>query len=162
MAISDGYWAGDGEIDVTYYRPPTKAILTGLAETNTVFIPAGSSTPLTGHTASKRHKHGTVFSFGLDQPATVTIAIRTTAPGRRVGSACKPSSHKLRQFPRCKRTVTVASLTRTAHAGRNKVKFTGRIGGKALKPGNYQAIFTAVDAAGASPPQSLSFKIVKK
>jgi hypothetical protein len=44
----------------------------------------------------------------------------------------------------------------------NKVAFSGRIGGKALRPGRYQATFTAQDSAGASPPQALSFTIVRR
>ena len=42
------------------------------------------------------------------------------------------------------------------------VAFTGRICGRALKPGRYQAAFTAIDAAGASAPKTLRFTIVKR
>jgi hypothetical protein len=48
-----------------------------------------------------------------------------------------------------------------ARPGPNKLKFTGRIAGKALKPGHYRAVFVAVDSAGASRPKTLSFTIVK-
>ena len=34
---------------------------------------------------------------------------------------------------------------------------SGRISGRALEPGGYQAVFTAIDAAGPSLPRSLSF-----
>ena len=51
---------------------------------------------------------------------------------------------------------------RTAHAGLNTVPFTGRIRGKALKPGRYQAVFTATNAAGTSGPQAIAFTIVKR
>jgi hypothetical protein len=54
------------------------------------------------------------------------------------------------------------TLTRTAHAGVNRVAFSGRIRGRALPPGRYEAIFTPSDAAGASPPQRLRFTIVKR
>ena len=65
-------------------------------------------------------------------------------------------------FSHCTRTITIATLRRTGHAGLNKVAFTGRIRGKALKPGRYQAVFTATDAADASRARSLGFTIVSR
>jgi hypothetical protein len=141
---------------------PTKATLSNLHETNSIFAVAKPSTPLTGHTAATRHKRGTVFSFQLDQPATIKITITTKAPGRRVGHSCRPDSRRLRHHPRCTRTIKLATLTRTAHAGKNKIAFSGRIRGKALKPRRYQAIFTAIDKAGTSKPKTLSFTIVMR
>jgi len=138
------------------------ATISALSETNAVFTVAASSTPLTGQAAAKRHRKGTVFSFRLDRPAAVKIAIQTTARGRRVRGSCKPDSRKLRHKPRCTRTVTLATLIRSGHAGLNRVAFTGRVGGKSLKPGRYRAVFTATDAAGTSAPQSLGFTIVKR
>jgi PKD repeat protein len=139
---------------------PTKAALSRLGETNSVFAVGGHSTPLTGSTA-RAHKHGTVFSFLLDQPATVKIPIQTKVRGRRVGRSCRADNRRLRHKPRCATTITIATLTRIARAGLNKVAFSGRIRGKALKPGRYQAAFTAIDSAGASNPKTLSFTVVK-
>src|SRR5262249_9576865 len=113
-------------------------------------------------TAAKRHKQGTVFSFRLDQSATVKTALLTNASGRRVGRSCRADSHRLHNKPRCTRPTTIATLTRSAHAGLNKVAFSGRVQGKALKPGRYQATFTAIDSAGSAPPRTLSFTIVKR
>ena len=90
----------------------TEATISGLRETNRVFAVAGASTPLSGQTAAARHRKGTIFLFGLDQPATIKITIQTGAPGRRAGRACKPPSRKLAHKPRCTRTLTVATLTR--------------------------------------------------
>jgi len=139
-----------------------KPTLSALGETNSVFVVGPSSTPLSGQTAQRRHKRGTVFSFRLDQPALVKIAITTKARGRRVGRSCRPDSRKLRHKPRCTRTITLATLVRVAHAGINKVPFSGRIRGRALKPGRYQARFTAIDSAGASRPKTLTFTIVRR
>jgi hypothetical protein len=127
-----------------------------------VFAVAGSSTPLTAQTAARRHHKGTVFSFRLDQGASVNIAIETTTVGRRDHGACKPPSPKLRGGPLCIRGVTIGTLTRTGHAGLNKVAFGGRIGTKALNPGHYRAVFRALDAAGASAPRSLAFTIAAR
>lgn len=140
----------------------TKATLTSLGETNSVFAVGKASTPLSAQTAARHHRKGTVFSFHLDQSATVTIAIQTKARGRRVGHSCRPDSRKLRHKPRCTRAITIATLTRTGHAGLNEVAFTGRIRGRALKPGRYEAVFTASDAAGESPSEALRFRVVRR
>jgi hypothetical protein len=79
-----------------------------------------------------------------------------------VGRACRPANRSLRHKPACTRAVTVATLTRTAHAGLNRVAFTGRIRGRALTPGGYEAVFTATNAAGASRPGSLGFTLVNR
>jgi hypothetical protein len=142
--------------------PPTKATISALGESNATFRVGPSSTPLTGQAAAKHHKRGTVFSFQLDQAATVKVAIQTRARGRRSGRSCRADSRRLRHRPRCTRIITIATLTRAAHAGLNKVSFSGRVHGKALAPGRYQASFTAIDSAGASPPKTLSFTIVRR
>jgi hypothetical protein len=146
----------------TYTVVATKPTISKLLETNSVFAVGHVSTSVTGQTASARHKHGTVFSFSLDQPATVTIALQTRASGRRAGGTCKPATLALRRQPRCAITSTIATLTRTARTGANSVAFGGRIGGKAFDPGHYQAVVTATDSAGQSPTQTLRFTIVKR
>jgi hypothetical protein len=152
--------SSDQILTATFDLP--RASLTALGETYSTFAVGRSSTPLSGRTAVARHHEGTLFSFGLDQPAKVQIAIKTGARGRRVGRSCKPETHKLRHRLRCRHTVTVAALTRTGHLGLNKVAFSGRIAGRALKPGHYTAVFTAIDAAGASRPQSLGFTVARR
>jgi hypothetical protein len=138
------------------------ATISTLGESRSTFTVGPSPTPLTGHTSATRHRQGTTFSFRLDQPATVKIVIKTRSRGRRVGRTCRPEGPKLKRRPRCTRTLTIATLTRTANGGPNKVEFSGRVGGNALKPARYQAVFTAIDAAGASAPSTLGFTIVKR
>lgn len=153
-------------LPATSPQPPaaaaTKPTISALSESNTTFRVGSSSTPLTGQASAKRHKQGTTFAFRLDQAATVKVAIQTKARGRRLGRSCRANSRRLRRKPRCTQTVTVATLVRSAHAGLNKVPFSGRIRGKALVPGRYQATFTAADSTGASPSRTLSFTIVSR
>ncbi len=141
--------------------PPKRAKLTALTLTNSTFVAGKTSTPLTGTAAAKHHNTGTTFSFRLDRAATVKIAIQRRARGRRVNGSCKTPTHKLRHKPRCTRTIKIATLSRTGHAGANKVAFSGRIRGKALKPGNYRAVFTATNGAGPSSPKTIAFTIVR-
>jgi hypothetical protein len=144
----------------TYTVVATKPTVSKLLETNSVFAVGHVSTPVTGQTATAHHKHGTVFSFSLDQPATITIAFQARAHGRRSGGRCKPATPALRHKPRCTITITIGTLTRTAHTGPNLVAFTGRIGGTGFGPGHYEAVITAADSAGQSPATTLSFTIV--
>jgi hypothetical protein len=129
-------------------RNPT---ITRLTETNTVFAVGATSTPLQGRTAAARPRIGTSFLFRLDQPATVTIVIEATAD-------CPHSTPRTRPKLRCARTV--ATLTRSARTGFNKLPFSGRIRGKPLKPAHYRAIFVATRASRSSQPKTLHFRIV--
>ncbi len=162
--------------DRTFSTPPITAIapigtpiatiatIARLSETNKTFAPEGTSTPLTGSTSSrhrpKRAKRGTIFSFTLDQAANVTVEIQRTGSGRRVGHTCRVSSKRRHHKPKCTLYTTVRTLTRVGHVGLNKLPFTGRIAGKALKPGHYRALVSATDAAGVSKAQAIGFTIV--
>jgi hypothetical protein len=153
---------GEPSITLVYKGlPAKKAKLTALSLTNSTFVAGKTSTPLTGVTAAKHHETGTSFSFALDRAATVKITIQRRPAGRRINGVCKPPTHKLRHKPRCTRTIKIATLSRTGHAGNNKVAFSGRINGKALRPGNYRAVFTATTAAGPSSPKTIAFTIVR-
>jgi hypothetical protein len=129
-------------------RSPT---MSQLAETNTVFAVAPTSTPLRGRTAAAPPKRGTIFRFRLDQPATLTIVITTSAK-------CQRTTAGRRRNLRCARTV--ARLTRSAHAGVNKLPFSGRIRGKPLNPAVYRAVFAATSSGGRSGAKTLRFRIV--
>ncbi|HZL48156.1 MAG TPA: hypothetical protein VFC30_03975, partial [Solirubrobacteraceae bacterium] len=138
----------------------SSATLSGLALSNVVFAVGRGSTPLSGLTASA-HKRGTVFSFKLDRTATVTIEIRRLRPGRRSGRTCRAPTPKLRTHAPCTRALKVVTLTRTAHSGLNRVAFSGRIRGRALAPGKYEAVFAPSTASGSSPSGSLGFTIAR-
>ncbi len=159
------FWGEDqlGQQEATHHTVTvgcvTVAKLSPLSETNSTFAAGSASTPVTGHSA-REHPRGTTFSFRLDQPATVTVKLRRASAGRRVHGTCKPATRKLRHRPRCTHYTTEATLTRSSHAGPNQLPFTGRIRGKALRPGHYHAVFTAKDSAGTSSPRTIAFTIV--
>jgi hypothetical protein len=134
------------------------ATLSALALSNVVFVVGRVSTPLSGVTATA-NKRGTVFSFKLDRAATVTIGIRRLLPGRRSGGRCRAATPKLRAHAPCTRALKVVTLTRTAHSGLNRVAFSGRIRGRALAPGKYEAVFAPGSAS--APSGSLGFTIAR-
>jgi hypothetical protein len=82
--------------------------------------------------------HGTKLRYTLSEAATVTIKIQKLKTRRVVGT-----------------------LTRSGAKGANTIKFSGRIGKRALRPGRYRAVLTAADAAGnRSAPVHVSFRVV--
>ena len=79
-------------------------------------------------------KHGTRVSFRLSEPATVQLRVL-----RVVGPRRPPVS---------------GVIERDATGGTNLVKFTGRIGGRDLKPGRYVLAVTAKDRSGNAASQA--------
>jgi hypothetical protein len=151
---------GDRTFTTAGVGPPQ---LTNLTESHSIFAVGKRGTPLTARTTARRHPKGTVFSFRLDRSATVIVTIQRSTPGRRVHGRCKPPSPALRRKPGCARLLTIGRLSRTARVGLNRVAFSGRIGTRALKPGRYRGVFTAIDAAGqSSPPLALNFTVVAR
>ena len=102
----------------------------------------------------------------MSEAATVSLRIDRRLKGRRVKRGrkrvCVKPTRKNRKKRRCTRLKKAGTLIRRSVAGKNSVKFTGRIGRKALKRGSYQLTITATDAAGnKSKPKRLRFRIVR-
>ena len=88
-------------------------------------------------------RRGTVLRFRSSEAATLRIAVHRVRPTR----------------PRLR---AAGKLTRRIAAGRGRVRFSGRIGRRALRPGNYRLRLTAVDAAGnRSAARVLRFRVVR-
>jgi hypothetical protein len=105
---------------------------------------------------------GTTYSFSLNEPARVRLDFTQSAAGRRVKKRCVAPSKSNRRKRRCTRTFTVGTLSFNAHAGKNKVRFQGRISKKKkLKPGRYKLVITATVGRLRSAPRSISFTIVR-
>jgi Tol biopolymer transport system component len=121
----------------------------------------------TARIAAKRKRRkapaGTAFRFTLDVRANVTIRIHRQLAGRKVGRACRRPAPRLRGHKRCKRYALAGGLSRRGlAAGRRSVKFSGRIGRKALKPGRYRATLYAANSAGRSKSVKLAFRVVRR
>ena len=113
--------------------------ISGLGLSNRRFRVGSRVTPL----AARRVVVGTTFRYGLSEPATVTVAIQRAVAGRRYVRAGR-------------------SLTRVAKAGANRLRFSGRIARRKLRPGTYRARFTAIDAAGnRSRTANVRFSVVR-
>jgi hypothetical protein len=122
-----------------------------------VFAVAHAGTPVSARV------RGTVFRFALSEQAAAKITIKRALPGRKVGKHCVRPNVRNRHRHACTRLITAGTLRRASERpGTDSVKFSGRIGRRALKPGSYRATITATDASGnASKPRSVSFRIIR-
>jgi hypothetical protein len=131
-----------------------------------VFAVTGKPTAITARKRKRKIRRGTTIKYTLSEAATVSLRIDRRLKGRRIRRGkkrvCVKPTRKNRKKRRCTRLKRAGTLTRKSKAGKNSVKFTGRIGRKALKRGSYQLTIVATDAAGnKSKAKRLRFRIVK-
>jgi hypothetical protein len=117
-------------------------------------------------TAKVADKTGTTIRYTLSEAAKVTLRFERKSKGRRVKKGkkrvCAKPTRKNRKKRKCNRFKNAGTLTRASKQGKNSVRFSGRIGKKALKRGSYRLVVQGTDAAGnKSKPRTLSFKVVK-
>jgi len=114
----------------------------------------------------KRFKVGqvTTFRFTLSEAATAKISIAKSEAGRRVGGRCRAPKPSLRRRPRCIRYVAVGSLVkRNLRPGGQRVRFRGRVGSRALRPGAYRATIVATDPGGnRSRGAVVTFRVLRR
>ena len=130
-------------------------VITGFQATPAVFRIARAATAVVA-----RSHAGTQFRYTLSEAGRVTVTIRRTLPGRRRAGRCVATSAAPRHAARCTRYRTAGTLTRASKKGANTIRFTGRIGRRALATGSYQAVIVATDAAkNRSRSRSTRFRI---
>jgi Galactose oxidase, central domain len=105
---------------------------------------------------------GTTFKVALDQAASIRLVFTQQASGRKLGRRCVAQTHANRHHRACKRTLTRGAITLAGHAGLNKIRFQGKLTQRRKLPlGAYTVTTTATNSAGHSPPQRLTFTIVR-
>jgi hypothetical protein len=142
--------------------PPRPPRIVSVSTSNRSWAPTGSSTQTRARPASiskKKVPRGTVFAYTLDQGAAVTIDVRKAKAGRLARGKCKKPKRSNRNKKRC--DLTAHRLFRAGRAGKNRVPYTGRVKGKALRPGRYRAVFTATGEGGKSKSASVAFRILR-
>jgi hypothetical protein len=99
----------------------------------------------------------TIVTYSLSAAATVTFGVERRLPGRKVGKRCVKPTKANRTKKKCSRFKPVkGSFTHSGQSGQNRFKFSGRLNGKALKPGRYRLV-----GKTGSVSKTASFKIVK-
>lgn len=116
-----------------------------------------------GHAAKSKTPRGATLTVTLSEPAALRLSIVRRLPGRRVGGHCVAKKATNRRRPACTRSGAASTLRlRGLAAGSNRRHFAGRISGRALTRGTYQAIGIATDDAGNhSAARTISFAIVR-
>ena len=139
----------------------TLPVIQGMAATPKRF-PTLAKTHSAGISAKgKKQRGGTTFHYKLTETAKVSVAIQRKLSGRKVGKACKQPTKANAKKRKCTRLKTLGSLVAKGKAGKNKLRFSGKLRGKPLPPGRYLATATAVDSAkGKSTPRSTSFEVL--
>jgi CSLREA domain-containing protein len=136
-------------------------IVSNLRQSNRVWVEGDAQ----AHISRKpKRPLGTVFSFTLNEAASVRFVFLRAAAGRKAGHKCVAPTKGRRHGRRCTRLVPAGVLAFAGHAGVDKLAFQGRLShARKLKLGKYAVAVDATDAAGhKSTPRSLRFKIVKR
>ncbi len=100
---------------------------------------------------------GTTVGYALSSPGSVSFTVEAVTKGRRVGKKCKAQTRANRGKKHC--TVSKAlggGFSAGGGAGANQFKFSGRLAGQVLRPGNYRLVGAAGGVA-----KSVAFKIVR-
>jgi hypothetical protein len=81
---------------------------------------------------------GALVTYTMTGPAVVDFSVSRGFKGRLVGRRCAKKTRSNRGHKRCTFYKPVKGVfTQSGSAGANHFVFSGRIGGKTLRPGNY-------------------------
>ena len=117
------------------------------------------SSATTALTAAVRR--GTSIRVVLSEPGLAQFRVARVVRGRRLNGRCVATT-TLKRGKRCNAFKTVGTFSRTEQLT-HRVKFSGRIGRKALRRGRYRLFVQATDRAGnRSKVRSVPFRIVGK
>jgi hypothetical protein len=124
--------------------------------------PPPTPTPITKPSLSKISLSKGAFRITLSEAARFTITVSQRAAGRRQGKRCVKPTSKFRKAKSCVRLKRIGAFTAMGIAGANTILFTNKVGNKKLKPGAYQAVLVARDAAGnPSAAKTVKFTVKK-
>jgi hypothetical protein len=92
-------------------------------------------------------KTGATVTYAMSGAGAVKLRAYRGVRGVRVGARCVAKSRRHRTGRACTRYVAVGkAISRASAAGSNRMRFSGRIGGKKLRPGRYR--LQSLDPAG--------------
>jgi hypothetical protein len=104
-------------------------------------------------------RQGATLTITTSAASKLTLRYEREQPGRRSGKRCSP---KGKRGARCIVRKAVGTVTATLRAGVNRIRLTGRVGARALKPGRHRLTLTARTSDGRrSAPVRLTITITK-
>lgn len=110
--------------------------------------------------ARHRPPRGTKFRFNLSKSGSVTLSFVRLSGGRIVNGRCVAQTRKNRHHRACQRSLFAGKLTLNGLSGTNTVTFSGKLGGRFLKPGRYALGVTASASGLTSAKTTITFTIV--
>ncbi len=113
--------------------------------------------------AGKRSSRGggATISYADSQEARTRFAILIATPGVARGARCLSApKHGSVHGRRCRRYVKIAGLSHSDAAGLNKLRFSGRVGGRKLAAGHYKLAATPRAHRKTGATLSATFTIV--
>jgi hypothetical protein len=115
-----------------------------------------------GPSVASARSTGTQVTYTDTEAATTIFSvIRKTAGVQRGGKCIAASRHPKKPAKRCTKLVTVGSFQHLDSAGANSFRFTGRVGGRKLKPGSYELIATPINSSHQlGSPRRKDFRII--
>lgn len=135
-----------------------KPRLTRLKLSRSLFAAAAHGSTLAKATA----KSGIKVSYTLTEPASVTFTIQRRKGGRMVNGKCRALTRTNKRRKKCDLPLK-GSAKRQGNAGKNSLRFRGRLSGRKLRPDRYDLVATATDAAGnRADRKRIKFTIVKR
>ncbi len=169
---------GVASVTISYADPPPAG---NAGKAGTTVNPVGGSAPVVAKVGSQTispttfaaapsgpsvaRVYGAEVSYTLDRAASVRFTVKRRAKGRRVKRGgkrvCAKPGRKNRKKKRCTRLVAVGGFSLGGTAGKNRFRFTGRVGGRTLKPGRYVLVATPTVGGVKGRPASVAFRIVR-
>lgn len=104
--------------------------------------------------ALKAAAKGAIVSYGAFAATTTTFTVQRALAGRRRGHSCVKPTSAGRKAKRCTRYRRLGSFQHadTIALGVVRFRFTGRVAGRALKPGSYRMQAVPKSTAGLTGP----------
>jgi uncharacterized repeat protein (TIGR02543 family) len=115
-----------------------------------------------GASTRRRPPIGTTISYRDTTRATTTFTVARTTTGLRSGKRCVAHRAPLpRGARRCSLLVKVGTFRHADTPGSNRLRFGGRVRGKALSPHSYVMLATASGPTGTSKRLTARFVVVR-
>jgi hypothetical protein len=114
----------------------------------------------------RNRRRGALVSFTLNEAARIRFTVEELASGREIlltktTGRCVAQTQRNRSLKRCTRRVPLpGSIAKAASTGTNRFRFSGRITGRTLAPGNY--VLVAIPSANGRRGRAASIKFTIK
>jgi hypothetical protein len=142
--------------------PPPPPPVVALSVSSLKLSPRSFKAAPKGASISKKAKAGSTVAYSVSAASSTKFTVESVQTGRKKGKKCVKQTGGNKRAKKCTRYVVVrGSFKRAAKRGGNKFHFSGRVGGKKLKPGKYRLVALATVGTRKSKLKRADFKIVR-